>query len=142
MVDQPSATVNQEAAAEPDAIAQAAPESPKQAAPYFTREPESQTQQPENTISKGTGVFARQIADQDKQDVLYTISLYSDTKPYQASDLPDHDAFLSYRAYVVPFEDNGKTFYRLRLGFFPLQHQPVPEPGIPESETSRLLRFL
>ncbi len=49
---------------------------------------------------------------------LYAINLFSDTKPYSASDLPDHDAFLSYRAYIVPFEKAGTTMYRLRLGFF------------------------
>ena len=56
--------------------------------------------------------------DFDDQDFLYAISLYSDNKPYQAGDLPDHDAFMSYRAYNVPFEKGGKTLYRLRVGFF------------------------
>ena len=103
-------------AATPAAVA----EPPAEPSPYFTREqPEATQLQPQNSIRKGTGVFVGELIDQqDGLDAFYTISLYSGATPYQASDLPDHDAFRSYRAYVLPFEANGKTLYRLRLGFF------------------------
>jgi len=48
----------------------------------------------------------------------YVINLVSLLQPYPVEDLPTHDAFLSYSAYVVPFEKGGQTWYRLRLGFF------------------------
>ena len=48
----------------------------------------------------------------------YVINLVSLLRPYSADDLPRHDAFYSYRSYVVPFQKAGKTWYRLRLGFF------------------------
>jgi general secretion pathway protein D len=102
----------------PVAVADGIDEPPAQTTPYFTREPVSQSQAPQNSIRKGTGVFVREAADIDDASQLYAINLFLDTKPYSASDLPDHDAFLSYRAYIVPFEKAGKTMYRLRLGFF------------------------
>jgi general secretion pathway protein D len=46
------------------------------------------------------------------------INLVSLLQPYPAHNLPKHEAFLSYSAYIVPFEKGGKTWYRLRLGFF------------------------
>ena len=103
---------------QPVAVADGIDEPPPQTTPYYTREPVSQSQAPQNSISKGTGVFVQQAADIDVPAQLYAINLFSDTKPYSASDLPDHDAFLSYRAYIVPFEKAGTTMYRLRLGFF------------------------
>jgi len=102
----------------PVAVAEGIDEPQAQTTPYFTREPVSQSQEPQNSIRKGTGVFVQEAADIDDASQLYAINLFSDTKPYSASDLPDHDAFLSYRAYIVPFEKAGKTMYRLRLGFF------------------------
>jgi len=84
----------------------------------FIREPVEQIPENKDSVRKGTGVFVKDVADPDAQTILYAISLYSDTSPYQATELPDLEAFRSYRAYIVPFEKNGTTMYRLRLGFF------------------------
>ena len=84
----------------------------------FTREPVEERPEKKDSVRKGTGVFVKDVADPDAQTILYAISLYSDTSPYQATELPDLEAFRSYRAYIVPFEKNGTTMYRLRLGFF------------------------
>ena len=84
----------------------------------FTREPVEQIPENKDSVRKGTGVFVKDVADPDAQAILYAISLYSDTSPYQATELPDLEAFRSYRAYIVPFDKNGTTMYRLRLGFF------------------------
>ncbi len=84
----------------------------------FTREPVEQIPEKKDSVRKGTGVFVKDVADPDAETILYAISLYSDTSPYQAAELPDLEAFRSYRAYTVPFDKNGTTMYRLRLGFF------------------------
>ncbi len=57
----------------------------------------------------------------------YVLNLASSDKPFQADDLPDPEVFLdlpdtggnqAYRIYTTTFVKNGKTWYRLRLGFF------------------------
>jgi len=63
-------------------------------------------------------VFVWDTAGLDDADYPYVINLVSLRQPMPADDLPRHDAFLSYRAYIVPYHNDGKTWYRLRLGFF------------------------
>jgi len=53
----PPATVSEEPPVVPEAI----PETRSQTAPYFTREPLEQAEEPKNSISKGTGMFVRDI---------------------------------------------------------------------------------
>jgi tetratricopeptide (TPR) repeat protein len=48
----------------------------------------------------------------------YVLNLGSSVTPFQANDLPDLEEFLTYRLYTTAFDKGGKTWYRLRLGFF------------------------
>ncbi len=107
-------TVAPAPAAEPVAL----PEAIEEPTAEFTREPPVQTDEKQTSIKKGSGVFVREVAGFEDQDFLYALSLYSNGKPYQAADLPDHPAFDAYRAYVLPLKKGGQTLYRLRLGFF------------------------
>jgi general secretion pathway protein D len=57
VADESPVTVNKE----PPVVPEAVPEAKPQTTPYFTREPVEQTREPKNSISKGTGVFVRDI---------------------------------------------------------------------------------
>lgn len=57
----------------------------------------------------------------------YVINLASSTTPFEVYDLPDPEVFMglpeigelqTYRVYTTTFVKDGKTWYRLRLGFF------------------------
>lgn len=103
----------------------AVPEVAHQLTPSLIGEPVAQGLEPQTSIRRGTGVFVRGAAGQHdlsapRYDLSapFVINLVSLLQPYPADDLPRHDAFLSYSAYIVPFEKGGKTWYRLRLGFF------------------------
>lgn len=57
----------------------------------------------------------------------YVLNLASSATPFHAYDLPDPEVFLdlpdpgesrSYRVYTTTFVKDGKTWYRLRFGFF------------------------
>jgi general secretion pathway protein D len=74
--------------------------------------------EPRNTVRRGTGVFIWEGGDDEQSSYLHAINLVSLREPYPAADLPRHEAFQSYRTYIVPYRENGTTWYRLRLGFF------------------------
>jgi general secretion pathway protein D len=97
---------------------QAVPGTAQQVTPSFANEPVSQKLEPQTTINRGTGVFVRSHAARDDISAPYVINLISQLQPYDVDNLPRHDAFLSHSTYVVPYEKDGKTWYRLRLGFF------------------------
>ena len=48
----------------------------------------------------------------------YVLNLASGTKPFTAQALPESEIFTRHRLYSYPFQKNGQTWYRLRLGFF------------------------
>ena len=48
----------------------------------------------------------------------YAINLASSTQPFTAAELPELDILADYRVYTTEFEKDGRTWYRLRLGFF------------------------
>lgn len=48
----------------------------------------------------------------------YAINLLSSVEPFSAADVPDLDVLLTYRLYTTQFDKDGKTWNRLRLGFF------------------------
>jgi general secretion pathway protein D len=81
-------------------------------------EPDETYPEPRTTIRKGTGVFIWDSGGEEDTSYLYVINLVSLLEPYPVADLPRHDAFLSYRAYIAPYRKNGTIWYRLRLGFF------------------------
>ena len=111
-----------------------------------TREPGALDQEPQGPVKPGSqprirmgsGVFVKDSprlgpARQDQRADLsrglqtdlktdpskpYVINLASLRQPYSARDLPDHDLYRTHRVYVMPFDQDGKTWYRLRLGFF------------------------
>jgi len=81
-------------------------------------------------IKMGTGVFLRDNSVlRDVEANLrgdpwtdlskpYVINLVSMLEPYSASDLPGHAVYRTHRVYITPFQKGGRTWYRLRLGFF------------------------
>ena len=78
----------------------------------------------------GTGVFLRDssvlrdmegnLRGDPRTDLSkpYVINLVSMLQPYSASDLPGQAVYRTHRVYVIPFQKGGRTWYRLRLGFF------------------------
>lgn len=48
----------------------------------------------------------------------YAVNLLSSLQSFSAADVPDLDLLLTYRLYTTQFEKDGKTWNRLRLGFF------------------------
>lgn len=48
----------------------------------------------------------------------YVINLASAEKPFTTGFIPNLDVVARYRLYNQPFQKNGRTWYRLRLGFF------------------------
>lgn len=48
----------------------------------------------------------------------YAINLASSLQPFSAAELPDLEAMREYRVYTTRFDKDGKTWNRLRLGFF------------------------
>ena len=81
-------------------------------------------------IKMGTGVFLRDssvlrdmegnLRGDPRTDLSkpYVINLVSMLQPYSASDLPGQAVYRTHRVYVIPFQKGGRTWYRLRLGFF------------------------
>lgn len=48
----------------------------------------------------------------------FVINLASSLKPFSSGNLPKLEQFMTYRLYTTLFDKNGKTWHRLRLGFF------------------------
>jgi hypothetical protein len=48
----------------------------------------------------------------------YAINLASSTDPFTMDELPRLDTLLAYRVYTTRFDKDGKTWNRLRVGFF------------------------
>ena len=48
----------------------------------------------------------------------YVINLASSIQPFSPAELPEVEAFSSYRLYTTLYDKKGKTWHRLRLGFF------------------------
>jgi tetratricopeptide (TPR) repeat protein len=48
----------------------------------------------------------------------YVINLASSTEPFATNELPKLDILLAYRVYTARFDKDGKTWNRLRVGFF------------------------
>ncbi len=48
----------------------------------------------------------------------YAINLASSLQTFTAAELPELDILLTYRLYTTQFDKDGKTWNRLRLGFF------------------------
>ena len=48
----------------------------------------------------------------------YAINLASSIQTFTAAELPELDILLAYRIYTTQFDKDGKTWNRLRLGFF------------------------
>ncbi|MGB5474492.1 MAG: SPOR domain-containing protein, partial [Gammaproteobacteria bacterium] len=48
----------------------------------------------------------------------YAINLASSIQTFTAAELPNLDILLTYRVYTTQFDKDGKTWNRLRLGFF------------------------
>jgi hypothetical protein len=48
----------------------------------------------------------------------YVVNLASSIRPFSPESLPKLEQFMSYRLYTTLFEKDGKTWHRLRLGFF------------------------
>jgi general secretion pathway protein D len=81
-------------------------------------------------IKMGSGVFLRDssllrdiggnLRGGDQTDISrpFVINLVSMLEPYSASKLPGDAIYRAHRVYVIPFQKGGRTWYRLRLGFF------------------------
>lgn len=48
----------------------------------------------------------------------YVVNLLSSAEPINPSELPPLDIFPRYRLYAIVYREDGKTWHRLRMGFF------------------------
>ncbi|MEE9543859.1 MAG: hypothetical protein V3V95_08770 [Thermodesulfobacteriota bacterium] len=71
-----------------------------------------------NIFSPASLDAANSLAAPVPQD-RFVITLTSSPKPIDVSTLPRLEAFNVYRLYISTYQKENKTWYRLRLGFFP-----------------------
>ncbi len=65
------------------------------------------------------GIFGRENKDETYKDSPYALHLFSSIDAIKTDTLPPAKLFKGYRLYATEFEENGKVWHRLRLGFFP-----------------------
>jgi general secretion pathway protein D len=69
-------------------------------------------------IRLGTGVFVGSSPRDELLANAYVINLASYLTPYNLAELPDEGVFSTHHAYTTTFDREGKTWHRVRLGFF------------------------
>jgi len=93
------------------------PPTGRPAEPLTTTRPPEPADMP--NIRLGTGVFVGTTPLEELLASPYVVNLASYLVPFDPVDLPADDVFTDHHAYTTTFLKNGKTWHRVRLGFFP-----------------------
>lgn len=72
-----------------------------------------------------TTVRKSRAAVADDPEASFAINLESDLKAFDLSKIASNEDMQRHQVYVTTFEIRGRTWYRLRLGFFPTQAEAV-----------------